>query len=76
MTEACAFTLLVLSGLRALIDVVSGLPTIIAAMILDNIVVIVVSRGRIRLVWLLLCLTKLKVPRWLVLRRGHPPVSS
>jgi hypothetical protein len=75
LTEPGAFTLLVLPGLRALISIVSGLPTIIAVAILDS-TVVVVSRGCIRLEWLLLSLAELKVPRWLVLRRDHPPVSS
>jgi hypothetical protein len=71
-----------LPGLRELIGIVPGLPTIIAAAILGStvvvvvVVVVVVSRGCTRLEWLMLCLTELKVPRWLVLRRGHPPVSS
>jgi hypothetical protein len=42
-------------GLRALIGIVSGLPTIIAAAILGRtVVVVVVSRGCTRLEWLLL----------------------
>jgi hypothetical protein len=53
-----------------------GLPTIITVTILDSVVVDVVGWGCTRLVWLLLCLTELEVPRWLVLRRGDPLVSS
>jgi hypothetical protein len=51
-----------------------GLPTIITVTILDSVVVDVVGWGCTRLV--LLCLTELEVPRWLVLRRGDPLVSS
>jgi hypothetical protein len=45
-----------------------GLPTIITATILDStvvVVVVVVGWGCTRLVWLLLCLMELEVPRWL-----------
>jgi hypothetical protein len=37
---------------------------------------IIVGWGCIRLVGLLLCLTVLEIPRRLVLRQGHPLVSS
>jgi hypothetical protein len=67
--------LLVLPGFGTLTDVMPGLPTIIAATVFSGIVV-VASWGCTRLVWLLLCLAELKTPGWLVLRRGHPPVSS
>jgi hypothetical protein len=76
MTESRAFTLFVLPGLGELIDVMPRLPTIITATILDSAIVIVVGWGCTRLVWLLLCLTELEVPRRLILRRGHPLVSS
>jgi hypothetical protein len=68
-----AFTLLVLLGFGALTDIVSWLPTIIAAMVLSS---IIVSWGCSRLVGLLLCLTVLEILRRLVLRQGHPLVSS
>jgi hypothetical protein len=62
MTEAWALALLVLPGLGALIDVMSGLPTIIATTVLGSTFVIVISWECTRLVWLLLCLTELEVP--------------
>jgi hypothetical protein len=68
--------LLVLPGFGTLTDVMPWLPTIIAATIFGGIVVVVVGWGCTRLVWLLLCLTVLEIPRRLVLRWGHPPVSS
>jgi hypothetical protein len=63
-------------GFGALIDVMPRLLTIIAATIFSSIVVVVVGWGCTRLVWLLLYLTVLEIPRQLVLRWGHPLVSS
>jgi hypothetical protein len=74
LTGPWAFTLLVLLGFGALTDVVSRLPTIIAATVFGSIVV--VSWGCTRLVGLLLCLTVPEISTRLVLRRGHSPVSS
>jgi hypothetical protein len=54
------FTLLVLLRLGALTDIVSRLPTIVAAMILRS---IIVGWGCTRLVGLLLRLTVLEIPR-------------
>jgi hypothetical protein len=62
-------------GFVALIDVMPGLSQIIATMVLGGIVV-VASWGCTRLVLLLFCLAELEISGWLVLRWGHPPVSS
>jgi hypothetical protein len=67
--------LLILLGFGTLTNVMPGLPTIIATTVLGGIVV-VASWVCTTLVGLMLCLVELEIFGWLVLRRGHPPVSS